>query len=302
MDRNNHYAAWGATLAALAAAGCGGGGGSAAPQPTFSNLTFQPEPGANGDWTPLRATQVSVKQAGGKTTVEVSAGPRKLTASLPATEFVDGQTFVVGQGADAAYEAPLPSGPVQPKSGGPWCLRGIGGFLKAKLSKGLPQVDWEAVCFGRPDGQPTKFASVAGPTIVVTNTGGGGSSTMNIQPVSEGGSVRVYGGTREPDWLTGTSATVDPGQGHHITTLTTGDGRTLDVSFDPAVAFFTVAPPQGLPVSGAVVLKEGQMVWFGSAGQVVVGATSHSLNSVTLSPDVMTGATGTLTLNGLVVR
>jgi hypothetical protein len=278
------------TIAGLAAlvAGCGGGGGTDV-QLSQANVTFTPDPGFTGDPSPLRSSAVSVTETPTGLLVTVAAGPRRLTLALPSKTLVPGQTFLVGDGTELEYSEGATAASTRHHGGIHWL--GSKGTVGVKAPT-LGQEKFVNLNLGG-----TAVSAGGGNS---TGTGGSISIEVEVVPVSPGGSVKATGtGTSATlGWIVGTSATTELEPGNFVSTLTTTDGRKLEVFFTSASTSFT---PGAIQIEG-VRLTEGAQVWNGTAGQVVVGTTSHSLNTVTMSPDTATPATGSFTLGGVVVR
>lgn len=277
---------WAAALGALfAAIGCGGGGGTAA-NLTPTDIRFTPGAGFTGDSSPIRSAVVTSEVTSSSTEITIVSGNRRFVMTLPSGSLADGQTFEIGNGAELEYIEGAPS------SHGHSQFHWIGtvGTIKLSLIGLKPSVSWDRGILELP-----------GPPIITTGSSGTVTDPpIVVQPVSEGGAVNASGtGTSATlGWIVGTSETVEIEPGNFKTTLTTTGGRTLEVFFTSASTNFVVGASQ----VEAVRLTEGMQVWNGTAGQVVVGTFTHSLNTITMAPNLSTPATGNVTLSGTVVR
>jgi len=288
------------TILAIAVLGCGGSGPGIGVSLLPLSLVLTPGLGYSGDPSPFVEGAPVVTSDVDSQTATITSGDRRLRLKFPTTELVDGQTFWSSQGeAEAAYE-----------EGVAGRSHGIHTWMSTALMNVRKGPKGATVTFSGPDNWIA--VGFPGGVMTITGTTQGDGLPIQIAPVGPGGSLLMQnpfnfnGGTT--NWTGTATFQRDPTGLEAIIYAENNGNRTLYIVLGSNQGPFI---PQMVNPPERVILEEviGGVThrWLGNGGTVVPTYTTfpagqYSINAVPLAPDQTTPATGTLTVNGVIIH
>jgi hypothetical protein len=230
-------------------------------------------------------------------TVTLTEGTRQIYVHLPGQTVVDGQTFLSDQGgAEASYREGNTT-----RGGGPniW------------MSNGTIKVKWTGKGGVLTFGPGNWTAESPGNTVITSGTTQDPITNVSVVPVGPGGSILVQnpnGSSGSTSAFTGTASLQRTPTGKDVIVYTeTGGNRVIYLEMAAGNGPFV---PNATNQQGRITIEEtiSGVVhrWQGNGGTVVPTLTTfpqgqYSINAIPMSPDGVSPATGTFTLNGVII-
>ncbi|MBX3095754.1 MAG: hypothetical protein KF812_02720 [Fimbriimonadaceae bacterium] len=284
----------------LVIVGCGGSGSGLVTNFIAMTMTMNPASGFSGNSTPMSGGIAEVNRTATSQVAMIVADGRAMRYTIPGSSTVDGQTFWSGMGgASMEYIEDTDLGR---SHGGSHVWLGAGNFTVKRGPGGAVFLH-----------SNNTFLNGTGDFVVISNSNSGSPiGNVEVTPVGENGSISLqnesgFNGTGT-DWVGVATFQRLPDATEIIVYTETGGGtRTMYLVLDQMNPYI----PQNVNPLGRVVFEEtiSGIVhrWIGSGGSVVPTITNfpsgqYSINGVLMSPDPMTPATGTVTVNGVIIH